>query len=116
VGEGTLFGKIWDALNQVHQLRTKAYYVGEANIYLFSPQQLSEECNNDIFITFSKSNAKLDLDDGRIMSFRYQRNSNIPMMLKNKHFDQREANVTGLAAQESLIFSTEMSVLMSIAN
>jgi hypothetical protein len=116
VGEGTIFWLIRDALGQVHQLRTKANYVPDTNICLFSPQHYFEECHNNPFVTFTTSGAKLGLDDGSILSFPYQRDSNLPMMLKNKHFNQREARVAGLTFQEALAFSTAKSALKNITD
>jgi hypothetical protein len=39
IGEGTICWSVRDSLGQLHQLRTKAYYVPDAKICLFSPQQ-----------------------------------------------------------------------------
>jgi hypothetical protein len=66
-GEGTVYWTIRDTLGQVHQLRTKAYYMPGAKIHLFSPQQYFEESNNDPFVTFNKSGAKLGLNNGSIL-------------------------------------------------
>jgi hypothetical protein len=83
VGEGNICWTIWDALGQVHQLWTKTYFVPDVKICLFSPHKYLEECNNDPFVTFNKSGANLGLDDGSILSFAYQWDSNTPMMLTN---------------------------------
>jgi hypothetical protein len=72
-GEGTVCWTIPDALSQVHQLKTKAYYVPGAKICLFSPQQYFEEITNNPFVTFNKYGAELGLNDGSILSFPFQK-------------------------------------------
>jgi hypothetical protein len=116
VSEGTIWWSIRDAFGQVHQLQTKAYYVPDAKIRLFLPQQYFEECKKEPFVTFNKSGAKLGLTDGSTLSFPYQRDSNLPMILTNKHFNQREAHVAGLTFQEALAFSTVKSALNNVSD
>jgi hypothetical protein len=90
--------------------------VPDAKICLFSPQHYFEECHNNPFVTLTKSGAKLGLDNGSILSFPYQRDSNLPMMLTNKHFNQREDHVEGLTFQEALAFSIAKSALKNVAD
>jgi hypothetical protein len=115
-GECTVCWTLRDALRQVHQLRTKAYYVPGANNRLFSPKQYFEESNTCPFVTFNKPGAELGLNDGSILSFPFQKDSRLPMMLTDHHFKQRERPVAGLAFQETLAFTSTKSIFTSVAD
>jgi hypothetical protein len=85
----TVYWTIHDYLGQVHRLRTKAFYVPGTKIRIFSPQQYFEESNNDPFVTINKSGAELGLKNGSILSFPFQKDIHLPMMLTDHHFKQR---------------------------
>jgi hypothetical protein len=115
-GEGTVCWTILDALGQVHQLRTKGYYVLGTKIRLFSPQHYFEESTNNPFVTFNKSGAELGLNYDSILSFPFQKDIRLPMMLTYHHFKQRERPVAGLTFQETRAFTSTKSIFTSVAD
>lgn len=93
-GVGTVQWLIRDALGILRQIKTEAYFVPEASIRLFSPQKYFVEQQKGHIYT-DKDAVSIEIEDGTRLRFPYQRGSNLPVILTNKHFTDNN-NIAGL--------------------
>ena len=88
VGAGAVAWDIEDVTGQRGTIRTKSYYIPQANVRLFSPQTYIEE-NTDLGASncrfeLTSKGASLTLTDKTVLRFPIQRQNNLPMMLSHK--------------------------------
>ena len=91
-GVGTVSWTIRDALGTIRRIQTEAYFVPDASIRLFSPQKHFQESDSG-HLYVDKSSVTFDIGDGTRLQFPYQDGSRLPMMLTDKHFEERESCV-----------------------
>ena len=121
-GIGTIQWTIQDATGTVKFIRCEAYYVPNATIRLFSPQQFFQERGGGHLYS-DKDRTLLTLDDGATLEFPYDPGSRLPMML-TRDFIQEQDRVAGLSMEEcnfltsthampSLVDSTNLNMTSS---
>ena len=91
-GVGTIEWSIQDALGTIRVIRTKAYYVPDASIRLFSPQKYFQGQQHG-HLHADKDSTSLELADGTCVRFPYQHGSCLPIMLTTNHFSNSFATV-----------------------
>jgi hypothetical protein len=79
-GVGTVEGSSCDVFGTIRVIRTPAYYVPDATIRLFSPQTYFKE-NGHGECRVNSTGTSLELADGSMLEFPYNRGSNLPMIL-----------------------------------
>ena len=90
-GVGNIEWTIVDLYGVIRTIKTKAYYVPEASIRLFSPQcYLQEQGKGEVVI--KKNKTVMTMPDGVELEFPYNAGSNLPLML----LTQRRAKTAGL--------------------
>ena len=89
VGQGTVRWTIEDVNGSVRAITTKAYYVPDAKIRLFSPQVYINE-NDSSSLHLDKNGLKLTLDCNSILHFPINRENNLPFMLTEYTIKQRK--------------------------
>ena len=97
-GTGIVEWVIQDAMGEVRTIKVEAYYVPEATIRLFSPQQYFKEHQAGHLIATHKD-VTLMLPEGVPLYFPYQDDNNLPMMLTNEYI-KSQSNIAGLSFEE----------------
>ena len=97
-GTGTVEWNIQDATGMIKILRCEAYYVPQAKIRLFSPQQHFQD-NNGGTLLCDQFKVQLTLFDGGTLEFPYQAHNRLPLMLTRDYF-QSSDRCAGLTVQE----------------
>jgi hypothetical protein len=77
-GIGTVEWKLRDLHGTIVHIRTKAYYIPEAEIRLFSPQVYFQENDSGLYHV-TKDNTVLTLPNGIQLTFPYYAGNNLPM-------------------------------------
>ena len=89
-GVGEVEWPVRDAFNNVALIRTKAYFVPDADIRLFSPQTYVNKQKNDepARMTLTKGKLEFCTTDGINLEFPYNPGNNLPLMYvdNNIHF------------------------------
>jgi hypothetical protein len=81
VGIGRVIWTIFDLNGITRTIKTRAYFIPEGNIRLFSPQTYFQENEKGS----SKITARGIEADGTVLTFPYNQQSNIPLMLTKEH-------------------------------
>ena len=111
VGVGMAAWTLRDVFGVVRTIRTRAYYVPEAQIRLFSPQTyFQEQAKGELSVNAFRS--RLTLHDGSELEFPFHPNSNLPLMLSGRQTKM------GLAFEDVMALSKEFDCrgLMSVAD
>ena len=111
VGVGMAAWTLKDVFGVVRTIRTRAYYVPEAQIRLFSPQTyFQEQAKGELSVNAFRS--RLTLHDGSELEFPFHPNSNLPLMLSGRQTKM------GLAFEDVMALSKEFDChgLMSVAD
>ena len=103
-GIGTVSWVIRDALGTIRRIETEAYFVPDASIRLFSPQKYFQESDRG-HLYVDKDAVTFEIKDGTRLQFPYQDGSCLPMMLTDKHFEERELCV-GLTFSDLMTLET----------
>ncbi len=113
-GMGWVDWTIRDLYGVTRRLRTRAYYVPDAQIRLFSPQKYFQEHKaGSLLLTWQ--NSLLTLCDGTQMTFPYNSGNSLPLMLPDSCFAM---HVMGSNFEESHFLndsSQNETILMSVA-
>lgn len=80
IGTGMVEWTIRDLFGVVRSIKTKAYFVPDAPIRLFSPQKLFQEKSEGSLLITSRI-AELKLPEGDTLTFPFNSGSNLPLML-----------------------------------
>ena len=80
-GVGTVEWSITDYFGVTRLIRTKAFYVPDATIRLFSPQAFFQENDGQGKCIIEGRKTTLGLPDGSVLEFPYNCGSNLPLML-----------------------------------
>ena len=95
---------IQDACGEVRKIRVEAYYVPEAKIRLFSPQQYFRyHSGGNLFADHRRT--LLTLCDGAQLEFPYQQGNGLPLML-TKDYLSSTSHVAGLSFEECQYLAT----------
>ena len=93
-GEGWVEWSIRDATGEVCLIRTRAYYIPEASIRLFSPQAYFKENPQTMAeCVLNRHNLQFTTACGRSLFFPLNSNSNLPLMFLD--WDVPTAGLTG---------------------
>jgi hypothetical protein len=79
-GVGRVKRTVFDVYGVTRIIKTRAYFIPEGNIRLFSPQTYFQENERGAGETTSRG-IKLTMSDGTKLTFPYNNQSNIPLML-----------------------------------
>jgi hypothetical protein len=83
-GVGTVEWMICNVFGVIKTIRTEAYYVPAASIWLFSPQVYFQENNDKGKCHIEARRAILHIPDGTSLGFPYNPHNNLPMMIIDK--------------------------------
>ena len=107
VGVGMVHWTVRDVFGVVRTIRTKAYYVPDASIRLFSPQSYFQEKEAG-GLSLDHARCRLTLHDGSELTFPFNWQSNLPLMLPAT---QTQMGLTF----EDVMSIQEMEAFMSVA-
>jgi hypothetical protein len=108
LGTGTLTWTVFDVHGVTRSITTRAHYIPEASIRLFSPQVYFNEQGGMSCLT--KDKMLLALKDGTEMEFPYNSGSNIPLMLTKPPLTAGLTNDDILYLAQAHSFSLNISV------
>jgi len=97
-GSGAVEWTIQDVSGIVRKIRVEAFYVPQASIRLFSPQQYFQE-NQAGSYYMEANHSSLILTCGTELRFPYNSGNRLPLML-TKQFCERHVHVAGLSFEE----------------
>jgi hypothetical protein len=108
-GIGTVSWSVRDVFGVVRVLKTKAYYVPDASIWLFSPQTYFKSVASGSLLIHANS-ALLTIPDGTTLEFPYHHGSHLPYMLTGPQ------PKIGLTYEDAITLGTpEVGCYMSVA-
>lgn len=94
--------QIQDALGNVQLIRTKAIWVPQSNVRLFSPQAYFQEHDDQGKLIVTGRSVTLELPNGSTLHFPHNRGNNLPMMLTDEMVN---ANMAGLEFHDAVALS-----------
>jgi hypothetical protein len=98
IGHGTVEWKIQDLFGTVRSIKTKAFYVPDASVRLFSPQAyFFKNIRSSLFLNHKMTT--LTLGCGTALQFPYNEGSSLPLMLTTKALN-RASKFIGLTFQD----------------
>ena len=107
-GFGTVQWMVRDVMGVARTIKTKAYYVPEASIRLFSPQTFFQEQQAGKLVLDHKK-TQLQIPDGTWLEFPYNSSSNLPFMLTGN------VNHMGLTFEDATMLGDGYSVKSALS-
>jgi hypothetical protein len=108
-GIGTVSWSVRDVFGVIRTIKTKAYYVPDATIRLFSPQTYFRSVASGSLLVHANS-THLTVPDGTSLQFPYHPCSNLPYMLTGPQLN------VGLTYEDTVTLTTpEVGTYMSVA-
>ena len=108
-GIGTVSWSVRDVFGVIRVIKTKAYYVPDASIRLFSPQTYFKSMDSGKLLVHANC-ANLTVPDGTDLQFPYHHNSNLPYMLTGPQPQ------LGLTYEDTVTLTTpEVGTCLSVA-
>lgn len=109
VGTGIVAWHVYDVYVVTRVIKTKAHYIPEASIRLFSPQvYFKEQGGGEALLT--PDYVQLTLKEGTTMQFPYNAGSNLPLMLTKK-----KQLTVGLTYEDISYLAQKLSVLINLS-
>jgi hypothetical protein len=107
-GTGIVEWTIQDVQGEVRKIKVKAFYVPQATIRLFSPQQyFQQDQRGSLFMDYEHT--RLQLSCGTELVFPYNCCNSLPLMLTKQYFEQ-EVHVAGLSFEETSYLATSSAL------
>jgi hypothetical protein len=117
IGQGTVEWKIQDLFGTIRSVKTKAFYVPDASIRLFSPQAyFLKNLQASLFMDHARTTLKLNC--GTELQFPYNQGNQLPLILTTKALNSpnKFVGLTFQDCQTSFSLNGGLEALLNVAD